>query len=160
MDKKKIILITIGIAGISLLVYKLVAQKKQSATNIPLPNSNYGSPTNTQTSSGSSSSTDSSGQTASQSVIGRNAIANSSSGAANVRKSPSVGDYYVYNNIVGVINNGQSCGTIVGVSNSSDGTLWYNVQSSTSYDCPFLTCGFMITSYNNGWVKASEIKLG
>lgn len=159
MDKKKIILITIGIAGVSLLVYKLVKSKKSNSNTPSLPSSNNGSSTNTQTSGGNSSTSNGSNQIPIQNAIGQTAIANGSSGVAYIRKSASSDDYLVYNNIIGVVNNGQSCGTIIGVSNSSDGTTWYNVQSSASYDCPFLTCGFMISSYNNGWVKSSEIKI-
>jgi len=155
--KKGLIISGVVLLG-SFIAYKLLFKKSYNNLTPTLQNNIGNSSNSTQVADNSNGNNiNSNTKNNPTSLIGMMAVANGSGGSTNVFKDSSETYDYIYNNIIGVVNNGNSCGKIIGIVQSNNGTTWCNVQSTTNYNCPFLTCGLMLTSYNSGWVKLNDV---
>jgi len=150
---KKGLIIT---AVVGVLIFVAIKAMAKKPTALPNPSA----PTNGNTSSPTDGSTNSGGvftpPTNDVSIVGK--VATAKSDNVYVRKEADEYSNLVYNNIVGVLRNGETAGTVSASAIGTDGKLWYAVDRGAEYNCDFATCGIHLSN-SSGWVKSAEVNL-
>ena len=152
---KKGLIITAAVGVLIFVAFKVMAKKPTVLLTAPT-----GAEGNTGSTTGSSGSSNGSGgftpPTNDVSIVGR--VATAKADNVYIRKAAEEYANLVYNNIVGVLKNGESAGTVGASAIGTDGKLWYSVDRGAEYNCDWETCGMHLANYS-GWVKASEVNL-
>jgi hypothetical protein len=150
---KKGLIITAVVGVLIFVAVKTMAKKPTTLANPNTPPSgNINNPTDATNNSGGVFAP----PTNDVSIVGK--VATAKTDNVYVRKDADEYANLVYNNIVGVLKNGETAGTVSASSIGTDGKLWYSVDRGAEYNCDFATCGIHLSN-NSGWVKSSEVNL-